>query len=115
MFIPNKTYQTIRTIVVGIIGLLMLVIVGLSVLYVKQSQENKIILNALTSRVDDFTATTHDDYRGMMSRQNGTDQEVLELKRTVARLQRQLNTTQSSVNMLMRDSVINKRVLEILP
>ncbi len=121
MFIPNKTYQAIRTVTVGIIAVLVMVIAGQSVLYVQMEQEKQLQVDSLSSVVSVNKSSVSQSLRDTEFRQNSTEEQIVELKKmleaqlqTVSTLQEQLNRTQTSVDKLLKNECTPETAIYVL-
>jgi hypothetical protein len=122
MFIPNKTYQAIRTVVVSLIGVLLLVIAGQSVLYIKTANENTATLDSLTTRVDTMVTYTQEDILKILRRQHDMEQRITQMEHklsttrvTVDRLLRNECTPETAVYMVTKEMVAMCRTLGTIP
>jgi len=121
MFIPNKTYHAIRTVTVGIIAVLVMVIAAQSVLYVQLEQEKQLQVDSLSSVVDVNKSSTVQSFRETDFRQNGTEQQLNELKLavdalqvSVTELQSSLGTTRISVEKLLKNECTPETAIYVL-
>jgi uncharacterized protein HemX len=121
MFIPNKTYQAMRTVIAGIIAVLVMVIAGQSVLYVQLEQEKQLQVDSLSSVVDVNKSSAIQSFRENDFRQNATEEQINELKQmleiqlqTVSTLQEQLNRTQVSVDKLLKNECTPETAIYVL-
>lgn len=121
MFIPNKTYQAIRTVTVGIIAVLVMVIAGQSVLYVQLEQEKQLQIDSLSSVVSVNKSSVSQSLRDTEFRQNSSEGQIAELKKmlevqlqTVSTLQEQLNRTQTSVDKLLKNECTPETAIYVL-
>jgi alpha-N-acetylglucosamine transferase len=121
MFIPNKTYQAIRTVTVGIIAVLVMVIAGQSVLYVQMEQEKQLQVDSLSSVVDVNKSSAIQSFRETDFRQNGTEEQLNELKlavetlqSSVTELQTSLGATRVSVEKLLKNECTPETAIYVL-
>jgi len=121
MFIPNKTYQAMRTVTVAIIAVLVMVIAGQSVLYVQLEQEKQLQVDSLSSVVDVNKSSTVQSFRETDFRQNGTEEQLNELKLavdalqvSVTELQTSLGTTRISVEKLLKNECTPETAIYVL-
>ena len=121
MFIPNKTYQAIRTVTVGIIAVLVMVIAAQSVLYVQMEQEKQLQVDSLSSVVDVNKSSAIQSFRETDFRQNGTEEQLNELKlavetlqSSVTELQTSLSTTRVSVDKLLKNECTPETAIYVL-
>lgn len=122
MFIPNKTFQVIRVTIIGIIAILLMVIAGQSVLYIKKVNENKVTLDSMTAQIDKLATDVQTDFSSTLGRQAQTTKAVTELKQglqktqtTVDKLLRNECSTETAAQLLTRDMVIACQTLGVLP
>ena len=52
MFIPNKTINIIKTVTLMILSLLIVVIVGQTVLFIKLENDNKVTMSTIKTQID---------------------------------------------------------------
>lgn len=121
MFIPNKTYQAIRTVIAGVVAILVMVIAGQSVLYVQMEQEKQLQVDSLSSVVSVNKSSVSQSLRDTEFRQNSTEEQIVELKKmleaqlqTVSTLQEQLNRTQTSVDKLLKNECTPETAIYVL-
>ena len=121
MFIPNKTYQAMRTVTVGIIAVLVMVIAGQSVLYVQLEQEKQLQVDSLSSVVDVNKSSAIQSFRETDFRQNGTEEQLNELKlavetlqSSVTELQTSLGATRVSVEKLLKNECTPETAIYVL-
>ena len=121
MFIPNKTYQAMRTVTVGIIAVLVMVIAGQSVLYVQMEQEKQLQVDSLSSVVDVNKSSVIQSFRETDFRQNGTEEQLNELKlavetlqSSVTELQTSLGATRVSVEKLLKNECTPETAIYVL-
>ena len=121
MFIPNKTYQAMRTVTVGIIAVLVMVIAGQSVLYVQMEQEKQLQVDSLSSVVDVNKSSAIQSFRETDFRQNGTEEQLNELKlavetlqSSVTELQTSLGATRVSVEKLLKNECTPETAIYVL-
>lgn len=121
MFIPNKTYHAIRTVTLGIIAVLVMVIAAQSVLYVQLEQEKQLQVDSLSSVVDVNKSSAIQSFKQTDFRQNGTEQQLNELKLaidalqvSVTELQSSLGTTRISVEKLLKNECTPETAIYVL-
>ena len=121
MFIPNKTYHAMRTVTVGIIAVLVMVIAGQSVLYVQLEQEKQLQVDSLSSVVDVNKSSAIQSFRETDFRQNGVEEQLNELKLavdalqvSVTELQSSLGTTRISVDKLLKNECTPETAIYVL-
>jgi hypothetical protein len=121
MFIPNKTYHAIRMVTVAIIAVLVMVIAGQSVLYVQLEQEKQLQVDSLSSVVDVNKSSVIQSFRETDFRQNGTEEQLNELKLavetlqlSVTELQTSLSTTRVSVDKLLKNECTPETAIYVL-
>ena len=121
MFIPNKTYQAMRTVTVAIIAVLVMVIAAQSVLYVQLEQEKQLQVDSLSSVVDVNKSSAVQSFRETDFRQNGTEQQLNELKlavetlqSSVTELQTSLGATRVSVEKLLKNECTPETAIYVL-
>jgi hypothetical protein len=121
MFIPNKTFNAMRLGVVGIIAILTLVIAGESVLFIKMQQDNKVVLDSLTTRIDEVSKESNSDYRNVSGQQDGTSELLYETiakvdaqAATITQLQEFTTRTQISVDKLLRNECTPETAIYVL-
>ena len=121
MFIPNKTYQAMRTVTVGIIAVLVMVIAAQSVLYVQLEQEKQLQVDSLSSVVDVNKSSAIQSFRETDFRQNGTEEQLNELKlavetlqSSVTELQTSLGATRVSVDKLLKNECTPETAIYVL-
>ena len=121
MFIPNKTYQAMRTVTVAIIAVLVMVIAAQSVLYVQLEQEKQLQVDSLSSVVDVNKSSAIQSFRETDFRQNGTEEQLNELKlavetlqSSVTELQTSLGATRVSVEKLLKNECTPETAIYVL-
>ena len=121
MFIPNKTFNAMRVGVLGLIAALILVIAGESVLFVKMQQENRVALDSLTVRVVLIAQATNTRLVQTNSRQNGTEENVVNLNKLletqavlITQLQDATARTQVSVDKLLKNECTPETAIYVL-
>ena len=121
MFIPNKTFNAMRVGVLGLIAALILVIAGESVLFAKMQQENRVALDSLTARVAQIAQATNTRLVQTNSRQNGTEENVVNLNKLletqaaeVVRLQADISRIQTSVDKLLKNECTPETAIYVL-
>jgi len=107
--------------VLGLIATLILVIAGESVLFVKMQQDNKMVLDSLTVRVEQLAQATNTDFVRTNTRQNGTEEDVTTLGKMfetqaaeVVRMQGDIASIQASVNKLLRNECTPETAIYVL-
>jgi len=121
MFIPNKTFNAMRLGVVSIIAVLTLVIAGESVLFIKMQQDNKVVLDSLTTRIDKVSIESNSDYRNVSGQQDGMDELLHETiakvdaqATSIAQLQEFTTRTQVSVDKLLKNESTPETAIYVL-
>ena len=121
MFIPNKTFNAMRVGVLGIIATLILVIAGQSVLFVQMQQDNRVALDSLTVRVAKIAQATNTRLVETNSRQNGTEENVVNLSKLfetqaadIVRLQADISRIQTSVDKLLKNECTPETAIYVL-
>ena len=121
MFIPNKTFNAMRVGVLGIIATLILVIAGQSVLFVQMQQDNRVALDSLTVRVAKIAQATNTRLVQTNSRQNGTEENVVNLSKLfetqaadIVRLQSDISRIQTSVDKLLKNECTPETAIYVL-
>ena len=121
MFIPNKTFNAMRVGVLGLIATLILVIAGESVLFVKMQQDNRVALDSLTVRVAQIAQATNTRLVQTNSRQNGTEENVVNLNKLletqavlITQLQDATARTQVSVDKLLKNECTPETAIYVL-
>ena len=121
MFIPNKTFNAMRVGVLGIIATLILVIAGQSVLFVQMQQDNRVALDSLTVRVAKIAQATNTRLVETNSRQNGTEENVVNLSKLfetqaadIVRLQSDISRIQTSVDKLLKNECTPETAIYVL-
>jgi hypothetical protein len=121
MFIPNKTFNAMRVGVLGIIATLILVIAGQSVLFVQLQQDNRVALDSLTVRVATIAQATNTRLVQTNSRQNGTEENVVNLSKLsetqaadIVRLQSDISRIQTSVDKLLKNECTPETAIYVL-
>jgi len=121
MFIPNKTFNAMRVGVLGLIATLILVIAGESVLFVKMQQDNRVALDSLTVRVAQIAQATNTRLVETNSRQNGTEENVVNLSKLfetqaadIVRLQSDISRIQTSVDKLLKNECTPETAIYVL-
>ncbi len=90
MFIPNKTINLIKTLALLVLSVLVVVIVGQSVLYLKLSSANQTELNTIKSEVNiskKFDTLTINKQRSMETDLVYTQTQVDSLNQEIKKLQ----------------------------
>lgn len=121
MFIPNKTFNTMRVGVLGLIATLILVIAGQSVLFVQMQQDNKVVLDSLTLRIEQVAQESNSDYRDVNGEQDGMNELLHETITKVdaqalliTQLQDATARTQTSVDKLLRNECTPETAIYVL-
>lgn len=121
MFIPNKTFNAMRVGVLGLIATLILVIAGQSVLFVKMQQDNKVVLDSLTARIEQVAQESNNDYRDVNGEQDGMNELLHETITKVdaqtlliTQLQDATARTQTSVDKLLRNECTPETAIYVL-
>ena len=121
MFIPNKTFNAMRVGVLGLIATLILVIAGQSVLFVQMQQDNRVALDSLTVRVAKIAQATNTRLVETNSRQNGTEENVVNLSKLfetqaadIVRLQSDISRIQTSVDKLLKNECTPETAIYVL-
>ncbi len=121
MFIPNKTFNAMRVGVLGLIAALILVIAGESVLFVKMQQDNKMVLDSLSARIEQVAQESNNDYRDVNGEQDGMNQLLHETITKVdaqtlliTQLQDATARTQTSVDKLLRNECTPETAIYVL-
>ena len=121
MFIPNKTFNAMRVGVLGLIATLILVIAGQSVLFVQMQQDNRVALDSLTVRVAKIAQATNTRLVQTNSRQNGTEENVVNLSKLsetqaadIVRLQSDISRIQTSVDKLLKNECTPETAIYVL-
>ena len=90
MFIPNKTINLIKTLALVVLSMLVVVIVGQSVLYLKLTSANQTELNTIKSEVNiskKFDTIITTNQRGMETDLVYTQKQVDSLNQEIKKLQ----------------------------
>jgi apolipoprotein N-acyltransferase len=90
MFIPNKTINIIKTVTLMILSLLIVVIVGQTVLFIKLENDNKATMSVIQTKID---STKSFDETSLV-KQATTEQKLKVTKTQVDSLNKQLNKLQ---------------------
>jgi hypothetical protein len=121
MFIPNKTFNAMRVGVLGLIATLILVIAGQSVLFVQMQQDNKVVLDSLTLRIEQVAQESNSDYRDVNGEQDGMNELLHETITKVdaqalliTQLQDATARTQTSVDKLLRNECTPETAIYVL-
>jgi hypothetical protein len=121
MFIPNKTFNAMRVGVLGLIATLILVIAGQSVLFVKMQQDNKMVLDSLSARIEQVAQESNSDYRDVNGEQDGMNELLHETITKVdaqalliTQLQDATARTQTSVDKLLRNECTPETAIYVL-
>lgn len=97
MFIPNKTINIIKTVALMILSLLIVVIVGQTVLFIKLENDNKATMSVIQTQID---STKIFDETSLV-KQATTEQKLKVTQTQVDSLNKQLNKLQNSVDGLL--------------
>jgi len=107
--------------VVSIIAVLTLVIAGESVLFIKMQQDNKVVLDSLTTRIDKVSIESNSDYRNVSGQQDGMDELLHETiakvdaqATSIAQLQELTTRTQISVDKLLKNECTPETAIYVL-
>jgi len=110
-----------RVGVLGLIATLILVIAGESVLFVKMQQDNRVVLDSLTVRVAQIAQATNTRLVQTNSRQNGTEENVINLNKLletqavlITQLQDATARTQVSVDKLLKNECTPETAIYVL-
>jgi hypothetical protein len=121
MFIPNKTFNAMRVGVLGLIATLILVIAGETVLFVKMQQDNKMVLDSLSARIEQVAQESNSDYRDVNGEQDGMNELLHETITKVdaqalliTQLQDATARTQTSVDKLLRNECTPETAIYVL-
>ena len=121
MFIPNKTYHAIRMVTVAIIAVLVMVIAGQSVLYVKLEQNKQAQVDSLSDVIGHNRTVSDQSFRETDFRQNGAEEQIHELKTaiealqtSVTELQTSLGATRVSVDKLLKNECTPETAIYVL-
>lgn len=121
MFIPNKTFNAMKVGVLGLIATLILVIAGQSVLFVKMQQDNKMVLDSLTLRIEQVAQESNNDYRDVNGEQDGMNELLHETITKVdaqavliTQLQDATARTQISVDKLLKNECTPETAIYVL-
>lgn len=104
MFIPNKTYLAMRVKVLLIISTLLLVIAGLSVLYLKKVNEHNTSVATLSAQID--SAKTFD--RLSSTKHERVNNQITDAVTSINKLQTSVNSLNETVSMLVRNECLVK-------
>lgn len=85
-----------RTVVMGIITILLFVIVGQSVLYIDGTKDTKVTLDSLSNNINVMQAYTQEDIVKIIRRQHNMEQQVNDV-------QRKLNMLQTTTTTMLRN------------
>ena len=110
-----------RVGVLGIIATLILVIAGQSVLFVKMQQDNKMVLDSLSARIEQVAQESNSDYRDVNGEQDGMNELLHETITKVdaqalliTQLQDATARTQTSVDKLLRNECTPETAIYVL-
>ena len=110
-----------RVGVLGLIAALILVIAGESVLFVKMQQDNKVVLDSLTARIEQVAQESNNDYRDVNGEQDGMNELLHETITKVdaqtlliTQLQDATARTQTSVDKLLRNECTPETAIYVL-
>jgi len=112
MFIPNKTINLIKTLALIVLSMLVVVIVGQSVLYLKLSSSNQTELNTIKSEVNiskkfDTLITTN---------QRSMETDLVYTQKQVDSLNQEIKKLQNSVDgLLFKSDVLIKNECSVRP
>lgn len=97
MFIPNKTINIIKTVALMILSLLIVVIVGQTVLFIKLENDNKVTMSTIKTQID---STKSFDETSLV-KHTTTEQKLKATQTQVDSLNKELNKLQNSVDGLL--------------
>ena len=97
MFIPNKTINIIKTVILMILSLLIVVIVGQTVLFIKLETDNKVTMSTIKTQID---STKLFDETSLM-KHTTTEQKLKITQTQVDSLNKELSKLQNSVDGLL--------------
>lgn len=97
MFIPNKTINIVKTVALMILSLLIVVIVGQTVLFIKLETQNKTTLSTIQTKID--SAKVVDEIT--LTKQTTTDKTLKQTQVEVDSLQAAIQRLQVSVDGLL--------------
>lgn len=110
-----------RVGVLGLIATLILVIAGQSVLFVKMQQDNKVVLDSLSARIEQVAQESNSDYRDVNGEQDGMNELLHETITKVdaqalliTQLQDATARTQTSVDKLLRNECTPETAIYVL-
>jgi len=110
-----------RVGVLGLIATLILVIAGQSVLFVKMQQDNKMVLDSLSARIEQVAQESNSDYRDVNGEQDGMNELLHETITKVdaqalliTQLQDATARTQTSVDKLLRNECTPETAIYVL-
>jgi len=112
MFIPNKTFQTIRVVILGVIAILLLAIAGQSVLYIQSVNKNKVMLDSMATHIE---AVSSDAKTNMSVVLKKTNNDVSQIKTKVDKLLRNECSAEAAAQMLTKEMVIVCQNLGLIP
>ena len=97
MFIPNKTINIIKTVALIVLSVLIVVIVGQSVLFIKLQTDNKVTMSTIKTQID---STKLFDETSLVKHMT-TEQKLKATQTQVDSLNKELNKLQNSVDGLL--------------
>ena len=107
--------------VLGLIATLILVIAGETVLFVKMQQDNKVVLDSLTTRIEQVAQESNNDYRDVNGEQDGMNELLHETITKVdaqavliTQLQDATARTQVSVDKLLKNECTPETAIYVL-
>ena len=110
-----------RVGVLGLIAALILVIAGETVLFVKMQQDNKVVLDSLSARIEQVAQESNNDYRDVNGEQDGMNELLHETITKVdaqalliTQLQDATARTQTSVDKLLRNECTPETAIYVL-
>ena len=110
-----------KVVVLGLIATLILVIAGETVLFVKMQQDNKVVLDSLTTRIEQVAQESNNDYRDVNGEQDGMNELLHETITKVdaqavliTQLQDATARTQVSVDKLLKNECTPETAIYVL-
>ena len=97
MFIPNKTINIIKTVALIVLSVLIVVIVGQSVLFIKLQTDNKVTMSTIKTQID---STKLFDETSLVKHMT-TEQKLKATQTQVDSLNKELSKLQNSVDGLL--------------
>lgn len=114
MFIPNKTYHAIKTVTVGIIAVLLLVIAGQAVLYLQLANKNKKEIQTLTAQLDSLSISSK-NFNNVSSGKHATTQTQVTQIKLLSETNKQLIDVLIRNECTMNPYYMDKRLSELCP